>query len=178
MEITEAVVVGRLAKDHGKVAPPDLLRQFGHQPLPIGLGRLTGLAVAVFVAGRDVFDLDEQRLKLGAAPGIAPDGQGAQGVAVVALPTGDEVPPLRLADLDKVLAGHFQGRFHRFAATADKVGVAHASRGVGHQVIGQGFGHLGGEKTGVGIGQAVDLLVHGLQHVRVPMAQTGHRGAA
>ena len=36
------------------------------------------------------------------------------------------------------------------------------------------FSHLGGEKAGMGIGQTIDLRVHGRQHIRVGMAQAGH----
>jgi hypothetical protein len=43
---------------------------------------------------------------------------------------------------------------------------------------GQFLGHLGGEEGGVGIGAAVDLAVHGGDHVRMAVAERGHGGAA
>jgi hypothetical protein len=72
---------------------------------------------------------------------------------------------------------HLQRRLDGFGAPADQVGVADACRGMRHQVVGQRLGHLGGEETGVCIGQAVDLRMHGGQHVGVAMAQAGHGGA-
>lgn len=39
---------------------------------------------------------------------------------------------------------------------------------------GQFLGHVSGEKTGVGEGKPVDLLMHRREHGGVPVAQTGH----
>ncbi len=88
--------------------------QFLAQPFAVLLGGFAAVLVAIGIAGRHVFDLDEQRRKLRAPPGIAPDRQRAQRIAVIALPPRDDVAALRLADFDEILARHLQRRFHRF----------------------------------------------------------------
>ena len=157
---------------------PDRLVQLLRQTLAVLLGRFAFALLPVGVAGRHVGHIDQQRRELLAAPGVAAHGQRAQRVAVVALAPGDEVAALGLADLQRVLARHLQRRLHRLGAAADEVGVAHAGRGVMHQLGGQRLGHLGGEEAGVRIGQPVDLRVHGGDHVRVAMPQARDGGAA
>ena len=168
---------GLCHKRHHVVRPQflDGPGQFGHQPLTVGLGRLIGETASVLVAGRHMGHVDQQRTELLAAPFIATHRQCAQGIAVVALASGDEVATLGLADLDEVLPGHLQGRLDRLGATTDEVHVAHAGGCGADQQVGQLLGHLGGEEAGVGIGQLIDLAVHGRDDVGMTMAQTGHR---
>jgi hypothetical protein len=97
---------------------------------------------------------------------------------VIALPAGDEAGALRLANLEKILPGHFEGGLHPLGATTHEVGVAHASRRAGNQVRRQFLGHVGGEETGVRKGQPVDLFMHGGKYRGVAMPQAGHRGTA
>ena len=47
-----------------------------------------------------------------------------------------------------------------------------------YKTIGELLGHLGREECGVRVGEPIDLLMHCAQHVRMPMPQTGHCGAA
>jgi hypothetical protein len=51
--------------------------------------------------------------------------------------------------------------------------VAGAGGSGAHQAIGQPLRYVGGEETRVRIGDAVDLLVHRAQHVRVRVPQAG-----
>ncbi len=156
----------------------DLRFQLGHQAPAVGLGRLVDAAVAVFVARRHVRDVDQQRRELRAPPGVAADRQRAERVAVIALATRDEVPTLRLPDLDEVLARHLQRRLDRLGATRHEVDLADTRRRVLDQQVGQRLGHFGGEKAGVRVSQPVDLRVHRCDHVRMPVAEARHRGAA
>ena len=58
--------------------------------------------------------LDQQRAELAATRLVATGGERAQRIAVVALPPGDDVSALRLANLDEILPRHLQCRFDRF----------------------------------------------------------------
>jgi hypothetical protein len=51
-----------------------------------------------------------------AAHHVAAGGEGAERIAVVALPPGDEASALGLADLEEVLAGKLDGSFVAFGA--------------------------------------------------------------
>ncbi|MOA02661.1 hypothetical protein D3C78_1221250 [compost metagenome] len=113
-----------------------------------------------------------------AAPFIAPDGQRAQGVAVIALAACHKAGALGLAHLHKVLARHLECGLHGFGAAGDKVHIAQACRRVGCEMVGQLFCHGTGEEAGVGIRQLVELGVHGRQYIRVAVPQAGDRCAA
>ncbi len=135
-------------------------------------------AAPVGVTGRDAQRLLQQRGKGALAPLVAAHAQRAQRVAVVALAARDELRALRLARLDPVLARQLERGLHRFRTARDEIHAAHVLRPAGDQAIGQLLGHFGGEERGVGIGAAVDLAVHGRNHVRVAMAQRRHGRAA
>ena len=145
----------------------------GQQTGHIGFGAFAGLAVAVFVSRGHAAHVHQDRGKLLATPFVAAHRQRAQGVAVVALAARYKMRALRLADFHKILARHFQRSFHRFRAARDKIHIAHASGRVGHQVVSQLFLHIGGEKAGVGVGELVNLAVHGRHHIGLGMAQAG-----
>ena len=51
-------------------------------------------------------------------------------------------------------------------------------RGVRGEIVGQFFRHLRGEEARMRIGEPVELLMHGRQHIRMRVAQTRHRCAA
>src|ERR1700734_2180566 len=70
--------------------------------------------------------LDQKRLELRPAPGVAADGQGAERIAMIALPPGDDMTALRLADLDKILARHLERRRDRLRAAAHEMDVGQA----------------------------------------------------
>ena len=122
--------------------------------------------------------LDQQRRELLAPPLVAADGQGAERIAMVALLAGDEMPALRLADLDEILARHLERGLHGLRAAADEIDVAGAGGPVGDEVLAQLLGDLRGEEAGVRVGELVELGVHGGQHVRVAVPEARHRRAA
>ena len=166
-------------RDHG-LGPERLQRglEFGGQAQAVGFGGLVGELLAVRVARREVGRRHQQRRERGAPPFVATDRERAQRVAVIALAPGDEMGAPRLPDLDEVLARHLQRRFDRLRAAANQIGMAHAGRRRGDQLIRQRLRHLGGEETGVGVGQAIDLRVHRRDHVGMAVAQRGDRRAA
>ena len=66
-------------------------------------------------AWRDVTESLRQDRLVGRAPGdVTADGHRAEIVAVIALAARDEMRSLRLAELDVILPGHLERRFHRF----------------------------------------------------------------
>ncbi len=171
----------RLGDERDHVLRPQALdgqRQLVDQAPAVLLGRLVDAAVAVLVAGRDVGHVDQQGCELAAPPFVAPDRQRAERVAVVALLARDEVAPLRLPRLDEILPGHLERGLHGLGAPGDEVRVARARRRGAHQHVGQLLGHLGREEARVRVGEAVDLRVHRGDHVRVAVAEAGHRRAA
>jgi hypothetical protein len=113
----------------------------------------------------------EDRRERLAAPCVAAHRERAQRVAVIALAARDEVRALRLADFHEVLARHLERRLHRLGTAAHQVHVAHAFGRGGDQFIGQLLGHFAREEAGVGVGQRVELRVHGGQHLGVRMAE-------
>ena len=154
------------------------LFELAAEPIAVGLGRLVALAVAVFVARRDVRHVDQERRELAPPPFVAADGKGAERVAVVALPPGDEVAPPGLADLDEVLPRQLERGLDRFRAARDEIDVRGAARRTGEQVIGERFGDFGREEARVRVGDPVDLRVHGADHVGMAVAEARHGGAA
>ena len=50
---------------------------------------------------------DQQRLELGAPPGVAAGRERAERISVVALSPRDDCASLRLTDLDEILPRHF-----------------------------------------------------------------------
>ena len=115
--------------------------------------------------------LDQERLELRAPPRISAGGEGAERVAVVALAAGDDMAALRLADLDEILARHLERRLHRLRAAAYQIDVIEAGGGVLDQTVGEAFGGLGGEKGGMRVGELIELLAHGGEHVRMSVAE-------
>ncbi len=154
------------------------LFQFPCQALAVLFGTFAFALVAVGVAGRDMLDFDQQRRELCAAPRVAAHCQRTQRVAVIALPARDDVAAFRLADFHEVLPRHLQSGFHGLRAARHEIGVRNALRGVRYQPLGQPLGYLGREEAGVGIGQRVDLRMHGGLDVRMIVPQAGDRGAA
>ena len=122
--------------------------------------------------------LDQKRLELRPAPGVAADGQGAERIAVIALPPGDDMTALRLADLDKILARHLERRLDRLRAAAHEIDMAQTRRSILDQPVGEAFGDFGGEESGVRIGEGVELFMHRGEHVRVAVAEARDGRAA
>ena len=118
-----------------------------------------------------MMSLDQQRLEGRAPPGVAADRQRAKGIAVIALAPRDDMGPLGLADLDKILARHLERRLDRLGTAADQIDMAHSGRGVLDQPVGQTLGDFCGEKARVRVGQRIELPPHRGQHLGMPMAE-------
>ncbi len=69
--------------------------------------------IAILINRCNVACRDQKRLKLFAPPHIATHRKRTQSIAVIGLPTGNDVFAVRLADLQKILARHFKGCFGR-----------------------------------------------------------------
>ena len=165
--------------DHvGAADTLDRVGQLAHEAFAVRLRRFVVAPVAIFVAWRDVRDVDQQRRELRAPPRVAAHRQCAERVAVIALAARDEVPALRFAALDEVLPRHLQRRLDGFRPAADEVGVAHAGRRMRDQIIGQCLGDLSGEEARVCVGEAIDLRMHRGEHVAMRMPEARHRRAA
>src|SRR5205085_1797032 len=91
------------------------------QPQAIVLFALLVPPVAIGIAGGDVVGFDEERREGGAAPRVAANCERRERVAVVALPAGDEMPALRLADLDEILARELERSLDRLRAAGDEI---------------------------------------------------------
>lgn len=70
----------------------------------------------------------------------------AHRIAVITLPPRDDMPSLRLADFDKVLACEFQGGFNCFRSAAAKIGAVDADGCLGDEFVGERFHRLVGKK--------------------------------
>ena len=101
--------------------------------------------------------VDQQRLELLAAPGIAADRQGTEGIAVVAAAPGDDVLTLRFTLFDVVLARKLQRGLHRLGATGNEVHAIEGLRRAADQLVGQRLHRLIREERGVREGQLVQL---------------------
>ena len=133
---------------------------------------------AIFEARRNARDVDQQRRKFAAPPFVAADRERAQRVAVIALAACNEHAPIGLADFDEILARKLQRRFHRFRAARHQIHVIEPVWRIGGECVGERFGGIGREKARVCVGDAIDLRVHRLQHVRVRVSEARHGSAA
>ncbi len=120
----------------------------------------------------------EKRPELAAPPFVAAGGERAKCVAVIALPAGDDVPALRLALFDEILPGHLQGRLDGFRTAAHQIDVIETVGRMSNEIVGEFLGDVRGEEAGMRVGQLIQLLVKGRQHVRMAVAEAGHGGAA
>src|ERR1700681_769498 len=121
---------------------------------------------------------DQNRREGLAPPGVAADGKRAERVAVIALSAGNEMTALRLLALDEILPRHLERGLDRLRSTGDEIDLGHARRRVRDQLVRQFLGDLGGEETGVAIGEAVELRMHRRDDRRVLVSQTRDRRAA
>ena len=124
----------------------DLVLQLLRQPGGIIVRRLFRALVAPGVAGRDVMRLGQDRLELRPPPGIAAGRQRADGIAVIALPAGDDMAALRLADLDEILPRHLQRRLDRLGPARDEIDIVQPLGRQTDQPLGQRFRRVGGEE--------------------------------
>ncbi len=157
---------------------PDRIFELAGEARTVRFGRFAGAPVAILVARRDVFHVDQERRELSPPPLVPADRERAERIAVITLPPRDEVPPLRLADLDEVLPRELERRLDRLRAAGDEIDVRHARRRARDQLIGKLLGHGRREEAGMRIGDPVDLLVHRPQDVGMTVAEARHRRAA
>ena len=158
--------------------PENCILQLAQQPLDISGVGFAGLPVAVGVARADMLGLDQQRLKLFAPPGVAAHREGAERVAVIALAARDEAPPLRLADLEKVLARHLERRLDRLGAAGAEEDLVEPRGRARDQAVGERLGRLVAEEAGMREGELAHLAADRLDDALMAVPETGHGGAA
>ena len=135
-------------------------------------------AVTIGITRRDVAGLDQDRLERLTPERIAADGQRPQGIAVVALATGDKAGARRLSDFQKILARHFQRRLDSLGTAGHEIDPIDPVRRLADEMVSQVLGRLRGEKPGVGEGQVFGLILNRPNNVGVGMPQTTDGGAA
>jgi len=88
---------------------------------------------------------------------------------MIALFTGDKFGARRLAELNKILTRQLECGFDRFRTARNEIGVVKIARRRARQLFSKLFNGVTGKKTGVGIGQLIDLAMHCRQHIRMRM---------
>ena len=97
---------------------------------------------------------------------------------MIALPAGDEMGALGLADLDEVLAGQLQRGLGAFRAGGAEIGVGQTAGFAVQHDVREVLGGLAAERAGVGVGHGGGLAADGLGDAAVAVAEAGNRGAA
>ena len=163
----------RLGDEGGDRLGP-LLQDDPLQVLGAGEGALVAaVRAAVRVAGADVGEV-EQVGGVVAAPRRPPrHGEGAHGVAVPALPAGDDLVLAGVARLQVVLAGDLQGRLGRLGAAGDEEHAVQVAGGQGRDAVGQ-LDLRFGEEARVGEGDLARLRLHRLGDLGDAVADADH----
>src|SRR5262249_8562269 len=144
----------------------DLAFELSRQPLAVRLCGFVRAALAILVNRRHVVRFDQKRSELLALPLPAPDRKRTEGDAMIALPSRDDVSPLRLTALDEIWARELGRGLDRLGTAADEKDVADARRRVSDEVVGQRLRHLCCEEARMRICKPVELLAHCCQHIR------------
>src|SRR5216684_6884275 len=155
----------------------DFVVQLPGQAFAVSSRRLVHATAAIFVGRRYMLRLDQKRREFPALPLPAADRKRPERAAVIALASCDEVSPLRLSAFDEILTRQFERSLDRLRAAADEKYVADAVRRVRDKIVRQLLGNLRGEEARMRIGELVDLLAHGAEHVRMRVPEAGHRRA-
>ena len=113
----------------------------------------------------------EQRREWFAPAIVAPGGERAQGVAMIALPPRDDAGALRLPDLEEILPRELERGLGRFRAATHRIGKGKAARLVPDQFVGERLGNLGGEETRMCVRECLRLERERGEHERVLMAE-------
>ncbi len=113
-----------------------------------------------------------------ASPGVAAGRQGAERVAVIALPACDEARTIRLTDLEEVLPRQLERGFDRLRTAGYQIGIGEATRFIADENARQFLRDVGGEEGCVRIGELGSLTRDRFKHARVLVAETGHRGTS
>ena len=85
---------------------------------------------------------------------------------------------LRLTDFQVILASELDCRLHRLGTTGNQVNAVEITRCVLNQQVGQRFGGVAGEKTGMGKFHSIELGLDRVVDLRIAMAEAGNRGTA
>ena len=149
----------------------DLAVELVSKPHAVLLGRLAVAHAAIRVAGRNVRDVDQQRREWRAPPRISADGERAERIAVVALPPRDEMPPLRLSDLDEVLPRELQRGLDRLGTAGNEIDVPDAGRRMRDERFREPLGDVRREKARMRVRDRIQLRTHRGQDVRVPVTE-------
>ena len=163
--------------DFGGAELLDLLFELIRNPLAVGHLALFRGSLSIFEAGCNVVARDHQWCEAPTPPFVATDGQGAERIAVVALPARDKQMAIGLAGFHKVLSRQLQRRFDRFGAAAQQQHPVHTRRSR-NQRLGELFHNVGCEIRGVRIRQRLDLLLDGSNDGRMIVAEAGNGRAA
>src|SRR5262249_59605320 len=134
--------------------------ELSRQPLAVRLCVFVRAALAIFVDGRHGVVCDPRRTELLALPLPAPDRERTERDAMIALPSRDDVSPLRLTAFDEILAREFERGLDRFRPPADEKDMADALRGVSGEIVGQCLSNLCCEEARMRICKPVELLAH------------------
>ncbi|OPY08637.1 MAG: hypothetical protein A4E67_00947 [Syntrophaceae bacterium PtaB.Bin038] len=140
---------------------------------PVG-DEIEGAAVAV--AGRNVRRVKHERLVVAASARVAAQGKGAERVAVIARPSGDDLELQGKAAVDLVLPGHLHCRLDGLGAAGQEVDPGQPRRRHLHDPLGQSDGRLARELGAVGEGDAAGLLQHGLLDLLDAVTDIHHGG--
>src|SRR5260370_42410523 len=89
------------------------------EPFTIGCKRLVRRAFAILIDRGNMMRFDHERHKWPALPFAAADRERTQRDPVITLAPCDQISPLRLAALNKILPREFQRRFDCLGAAAD-----------------------------------------------------------
>jgi hypothetical protein len=149
----------------------DFAVEFLRQAFAVGLRRLVGATFAIFVNGRHVVRLDQQRSELLALPFSAADRERPERDAVIALTARNDVSPPRLAAFDEILTRELECSLDRLRATAHEKDVTHSFRRVRDEIVGQFLRNLCCKEARMRVGEAVELIAHRRQDVRMRMTE-------
>ena len=119
-----------------------------------------------------------QRSKRLTAPFIAARSEGPKRITVVALPPCDQSIAAFFANLQKVLSRQFQRRFDGFRTARYKVNPVKITWRFICQKAGQLFRGFRCEKSGMCVGEIINLPMHCVDNRLVSMPKTGNRRSA
>jgi len=157
---------------------PDLCIELLGQPFGVSLRGLLRAPLAIFEHRRYMVRLEQQRSELLALLFPSADRQRAQGYAVIALAARNDVSPLRLPKLDKILPRQLERGLDCLRSAAHEEDTTDTFRRARDQLVGELFGYISREEARMCVSQTVELLAHRGEHVRMRMSQAGDRRPA
>ena len=118
--------------------------------------------------------LRQQRLERLAPPAVTARGQGADGVAVIALPAADDVLALRLADLEEILARQLERRLDALGAAGVEIHALDAGRRTSDDMVRKQLGYFGREERSVRVGKLIELALDRGDDARMTVPKAGY----